>query len=86
MPHNTAVPTLVLAGQFDPNITPEQGRKVVDWLGSKARRVLFTGIGHNVRHFSHCAQTLVAAFIRDPDRPFDAACAAAGKAFGPARP
>ena len=81
VPHGTAVPTLILAGQFDPNITPDQGRRVADWLGPAARWVLFAGIGHNVRHFSPCARTLVAAFIDDPDQPLDTGCAAAGKAF-----
>ncbi len=85
-PHDTAVPTLVLAGQFDPNISPEQSRLVADRMGSQARWVLFAGIGHSVRHFSACAQTLVAAFIAHPDQSHDAACAAAGQTFGPTLP
>ena len=86
MPHDTAVPTLVLAGQFDPNITPEQSRRVADRIGPRARWVLFAGIGHSVRHFSVCAQRLVAAFIAKPDQREDAACAGVGEAFGPAQP
>lgn len=86
VPRDTAVPTLLLAGQFDPNITPGQSSQVADWLGPKARWLLFAGIGHSVRHFSPCAQTLVAAFIDAPDRQFDSACAATGQAFGPAQP
>jgi pimeloyl-ACP methyl ester carboxylesterase len=86
VPHDTAVPTLVLAGQFDPNITPEQSRRVADRIGPKARWVLFAGIGHSVRHFSVCAQKLVAAFIAQPNRRENAACAGASEAFGPAKP
>ena len=86
VPHDTAVPTLVLAGQFDPNITPEQSRRVADRIGPKARWILFAGIGHSVRHFSTCAQTLVAAFIAQPDQREDTACAAVGETFGPAQP
>ena len=86
VPHDTAVPTLVLAGQFDPNITPEQSRRVADRIGPKARWILLAGIGHSVRHFSTCAQTLVAAFIAKPDQREDAACAGMGEAFGPAQP
>lgn len=86
VPHDTAVPTLVLAGQFDPNITPEQSRRVADRIGPKARWVLFAGIGHSVRHFSTCAQKQVAAFIARPDQREDAACAGVGEAFGPAQP
>lgn len=77
VPRDTAVPTLILAGRFDPNITPDQSRGVAAWLGPKAHWILFAGIGHSVRHFSPCAQTLVAAFIDDPDRKLDATCATA---------
>ena len=86
MPHDTAVPTLVLAGQFDPNITPEQSRRVADRIGPKTRRVLFAGIGHSVRHFSTCADTLVAAFVAQPEVWHDPACAGSGKVFVPAQP
>ena len=86
VPHDTAVPTLVLAGQFDPNITPEQSRRVADRIGPKARWILLAGIGHSVRHFSTCAQTLVAAFIAQPGQRQDTACAAVGETFGPAQP
>ncbi len=83
VPHDTAVPTFVLAGQFDPNITPRQSRRVADRIGPRARWLPFAGIGHNVRHFSPCAQTLVAAFIARPDRQLDTACAESGAAFEP---
>ena len=86
VPHDTTVPTLILAGQFDPNITPEQSRLVAGRIGLGARWVLFTGIGHSVRHFSACAQRLVAAFIAQPGQPHDAACAEVGEAFGPPQP
>ena len=86
VPQDTAVPTLVLAGQFDPNITPEQSRRVADRIGPKARWILFAGIGHSVRHFNTCAQTLVAAFIAQPGQRQDTACAAVGETFGPAQP
>ena len=86
VPDDTAVPTLVLAGQFDPNITPEQSRRVADRMGPKARWVLFAEIGHSVRHFSSCAQQLVASFIARPDVRLDATCAGMGKAFGPGQP
>ena len=86
VPHDTTVPTLVLAGQFDPNITPEQSRRVADRIGPQARWVLFTGIGHSVRHFSTCAQTLVAAFVAQPEAWNEPACSESGKPFGPAQP
>ncbi len=86
VPHDTAVPTLVLAGQFDPNITPEQSRRVANRIGPKARWVMFAGIGHSVRHFSVCAEKLVAAFIAQPNRHENTACAGATEAFGLAKP
>ena len=86
VPRDTPVPTLVLAGQFDPNITPGESRRVADRLGPRARWVEFTGVGHSVRHFSTCAQRMVAAFIDAPDATLDTACAAKGSALGPAPP
>ena len=75
VPRNTKVPTLVLQGEFDPNSRPDDSRRVIDELGSNARRLDFAGTGHSVRHHSTCAQALVAAFIGLPDRVLDAVCA-----------
>ena len=75
VPRDLGIPTLVLQGQFDPNMRPEQGRHFADAIGSRARWVEFAGVGHNVRHYSRCAQDLVAAFIAAPDRELDATCA-----------
>ena len=75
VPRDTGVPILILAGRFDPNLTPEQSRHVAETIGPHARWVEFAGIGHNVRHFSPCAQGLVAAFIEEPERKTDIACA-----------
>ncbi len=86
MPRDAAVPTLILAGQFDPSITPEQSRRVADRMGPKARWVLFAGIGHSVRHFSSCAQQLVAAFVPQPDVRLDSTCAGMGEILGPEQP
>ena len=74
LPRNTSVPTLVLQGQFDPNIRPEQGRRVADLIGSQAHLIEFAGIGHSVRHFSPCAAGIVAAFIAAPDQELHSAC------------
>ena len=68
VPYDVTVPILALAGEFDPNITPEASRRVADRLGPNAQWILFAGIGHSVRHFSACAQTLVAKFIDSPGK------------------
>ncbi len=86
VPRDTAVPTLVLAGQFNPNITPGESHRVAERLGRRARWVSFTGVGHSVRHVSACARRIVAAFIDAPDEAPDTACAARSSAFGPAPP
>ncbi len=75
VPHDTSVPTLILQGQFDPNIRPEQSRRVTNQIGSQARMIEFVGIGHSVRHFSPCATGLVAAFIAAPDQELHTTCA-----------
>ena len=85
LPRNTVVPTLILAGQFDPNIRPEQSRQVAHQIGRNAHWVLFAAMGHNVRHFSACAQALVAKLIEKPRKQHDAACARRAAAFAPVR-
>ena len=86
VPRDVSVPTLILAGQFDPNITPEASQRVAVQLGRNARWIQVAGIGHSVRHFSPCAQTLVAEFIGAPNRALDTACAEQAPAFKPTPP
>ena len=76
VPRGTKVPTLVLAGQFDPNARPSDSRRVSDMIGGDTRWVEFMGMGHSVRAYSACASGIVAAFIDRPDQPPDVSCAA----------
>ena len=75
LPHGTAIPTLVLAGQFDPNARPADSRRTATMIGVHARWVEFAGMGHSVRAFSPCAAGMVTAFIDRPNGPLDASCA-----------
>lgn len=75
IPVGTSIPTLVLAGQFDPNASPPLSRHVAELIGDSARWVEFPLIGHNVRHISPCAATLVATFIAQPGTALDTSCA-----------
>lgn len=75
IPRDTAVPTLVLAGQFDPNARPADSRRVAEMIGGHARWVEFMGMGHSVRAFSPCAAGIVAAFIDKPEQLLDTSCA-----------
>jgi pimeloyl-ACP methyl ester carboxylesterase len=75
VPTSTGVPTLVLAGQFDPVARPSVSRRVAELIGSNAHWVEFSLAGHNVRHFSACAAGIAADFIDNPWRVPDASCA-----------
>jgi pimeloyl-ACP methyl ester carboxylesterase len=75
IPQGMSVPTLVLGGQFDPVAGPVLGRSVAERIGLAARWVEFTGIGHNVRHFSACGARIAFDFIDNPDEALDTACA-----------
>jgi pimeloyl-ACP methyl ester carboxylesterase len=76
LPIGTDVPTLVLAGQFDPVAGPSLSRHVTELIGRHAEWIEFPLIGHNVRHFSACGARIVAAFIDHPAQSPDASCAA----------
>jgi len=45
VPRDTVIPTLVLAGQFDPNIGPDQSYQVAARIGRNTHWILFAGIG-----------------------------------------
>ncbi len=53
----TSIPTLVLAGQFDPDASPALSRRIAGLIGESAHWVEFPLIGHNVRN-SACAPPL----------------------------
>ncbi len=75
VPLNAEMPTLVLAGQFDPNATPTASRHVADLIGPHAQWVEFAHSGHSVRSTSPCASRIVADFVDQPARPLDTSCA-----------
>jgi pimeloyl-ACP methyl ester carboxylesterase len=75
VPAGTKVPTLVLAGQLDPNASPTLSRRVAGLIGESAHWIEFPLVGHDVRQFSPCAATVVAVFIDRPDQLPDASCA-----------
>ena len=75
VPAGATLPTLVLAGEFDPNARPPDSRHLADMIGDHAQWIEFAGIGHNVRAFSPCAAGIAAAFIGDPGRALETSCA-----------
>ena len=74
VPVGTTVPTLVLAGQFDPVAGSALSRQVADEIGAHALWVEFPGLGHNVRIFSPCATGIVSRFIERPEATPDTSC------------
>jgi pimeloyl-ACP methyl ester carboxylesterase len=76
VPIGTTIPTLMLAGEFDPNARPAASRGVAALIGRHVQWVEVAGAGHSVRSASPCVAAMVAAFFADPGRPVDAACAA----------
>jgi pimeloyl-ACP methyl ester carboxylesterase len=75
VPADTGVPTLLLAGQFDPVAGPSSSRHIAELIGRNARLVEFPLAGHNVRHFSPCGARIAAYFIDNPQQMPDASCA-----------
>jgi pimeloyl-ACP methyl ester carboxylesterase len=83
VPIRTAVPTLVMAGEFDPCTRPSQSRHVAALIGPKARWIEFPRMGHNIgtprpsngRPFSPCGAKIAARFIDNPAQPLDTSCA-----------
>jgi pimeloyl-ACP methyl ester carboxylesterase len=75
VPVGTSVPTLVLAGEFDPVTWPSMSQHVAAVIGPNARWVEFPRIGHNVRAFSPCGAEIAADFINNPAQSPDTSCA-----------
>ncbi len=67
------IPTLVLAGEFDPVTPLEFGRLVADTL-ENAYYVEFPGLGHYVFADRGCARDIVAEFLEDSDTKPDSNC------------
>jgi pimeloyl-ACP methyl ester carboxylesterase len=75
-PPHSSIPTLVLAGSFDPIIPPSYGRLAAETL-SKSTFVEFPGVGHtSLLNGGACSLQIVRGFLREPDKPPDTSCAA----------
>ncbi|HEX5167366.1 MAG TPA: alpha/beta hydrolase, partial [Thermomicrobiales bacterium] len=69
----SAIPTLILAGQYDPSTPPEFGR-----IASRTLRnsffFEFPGVGHYTGNGSPCAHAIMLQFLDDPTQRPDATC------------
>ena len=68
------IPTLVLAGQYDPITPPSGGRQVADRL-TNATFVEFAAAGHAAMTTGECALDILASFLDDPTAEVNGACA-----------
>ena len=67
------IPTLVLAGEFDPVTPPEYGRLVAGYL-ENSYFFEFAGLGHSVIPDNECVQRIAGSFVENPTQAPDASC------------
>ncbi len=70
---STPIPTLILAGQFDPLTTPDYAHWLADQL-PLATAFTFPNAGHGVFLSSPCADNLMNDFLNDPGLETEPAC------------
>jgi pimeloyl-ACP methyl ester carboxylesterase len=69
----SSIPTLVMAGEFDPITPPEWAESAAATLDN-ATYFLVPGVGHGAIYASECATTIALAFIDDPEAAPDGTC------------
>jgi pimeloyl-ACP methyl ester carboxylesterase len=74
-PVRSDIPTLVMAGQFDPITPPQWGRETVPYLPYSSF-FEYPGLGHAVIDGGDCPVAMMMAFLNDPGTPPDASCMA----------
>jgi hypothetical protein len=74
-PVTSAIPALVMGGQFDPVTPPDWGRRAAETLANGAF-FEYPSEGHGVSSGDGCAAEMMTAFLDDPDTVPDDACIA----------
>lgn len=72
----SSIPTLILAGQFDPATPPSFGEALLPNFAS-SELVVIPGAGHGVSLGGDCPMSIITSFLGDPAQGADASCAAA---------
>ncbi|MBN1287002.1 MAG: alpha/beta fold hydrolase [Anaerolineae bacterium] len=67
------IPTLVLAGEYDPITPPAWGERAAETL-QNSYFFLLPGHGHGVTRAGECGALLMVEFLNDPTTPPDASC------------
>ncbi|MGD9891437.1 MAG: alpha/beta fold hydrolase [Dehalococcoidia bacterium] len=75
LPVVSAIPTLILSGQYDPITPPAYGRMVARTL-LRSTFFEFPGVGHVTTGGFACAHSIMLQFLANPTRRPDAACIA----------
>lgn len=75
-PFASDIPTLILAGRYDPITPPSWGQLVADKL-SRGYYFEFSSAGHNVGQDNPCVEEIKQAFMDDPTAVPDSSCIAA---------
>jgi pimeloyl-ACP methyl ester carboxylesterase len=75
-PVTSAIPTLILSGQYDPITPPAASLQAAKTL-SHGYRFVFPGTGHGVYQTNSCPNRIVVAFEDNPAHPPNASCIAA---------
>lgn len=73
-PIASAIPTLVMSGEYDPVTPPAWGKAVAGNL-ENAQFIEFPGLGHFAFADRRCPRDIVAEFLNDPETPPDSTCA-----------
>jgi pimeloyl-ACP methyl ester carboxylesterase len=74
-PVTSDVPTLLMAGEFDPITPPAWAHHAAETLPN-ATVVEFAGVGHGASIAEGCPRDVLIAFLNDPTGPLDDACLA----------
>ncbi|HEU0001775.1 MAG TPA: alpha/beta fold hydrolase [Ktedonobacteraceae bacterium] len=72
-PVTSAIPTLILAGEYDPATAPAYGKLAGQTL-SRSYFFLFPGTGHGVVGRNFCATSMFLAFLELPTKKPDTTC------------
>jgi pimeloyl-ACP methyl ester carboxylesterase len=67
------VPTLILAGEYDP-LTPPQYATIAGRTLRNSRSFVFPAVGHNVQRSTPCAHSMMIDFLAAPTSAPDAGC------------
>jgi pimeloyl-ACP methyl ester carboxylesterase len=75
-PVSSAVPTLVMSGEFDPITPPDWGRHAAETL-ERSYHFEYPGIGHGASGVDGCPRQMMIDFIHQPENSPDQTCISA---------